>query len=189
MTIDYRTTYSWKESLDLGPQLVRLAEALPDHEQSGLIMQLHQIMLDLPTRVAQDLVADSDTRQEVLYRLGAAVELIDRVYPALDTAAVRSALDALQTRLTGETFSETIEAPVSASAIVVDEPLGGLSPQEAVSEAFDEVPDSSSATPTVAEPTSVAVTPAPDTAATVTPSVNIAVSEPATVNVQPDSVQ
>jgi hypothetical protein len=107
-TLKFKETYSWQGAVDLGTSLVVLAEALPTHEQTGLVMQLHQLMLDLPSQIAADLSENSRSRFGSIYRLASALDLIENIYPALDTADVRSDFIKLVTRLDSDTFSEKI---------------------------------------------------------------------------------
>ncbi len=105
---DFRAAASWKAAINIGPGLVRLAEELPASEQLGLAWQLQQVMVDLPATVAFDLQDnDRDTRVPVVLRLIAALDLIERVYPALDTTAVRQEADELVTSLTSDGFRGT----------------------------------------------------------------------------------
>jgi hypothetical protein len=121
MTVsEYRDTYSWQAALELGPRLMSLAEELPAAEEMGLSFQLRQLMVELPAVVAADLIQDGTTRQTVALKLVATLELVDRVYPALDTAATRTAADNLVERLMGAGFDERAtqqpEAPAPAPA-------------------------------------------------------------------------
>jgi hypothetical protein len=104
---DFRDTYSWKGAVELGPHLARLADELPAAEQMGLALQLRDGMVNLASGVGLDLL-DGDTfaRRRHAVRLLATLDLIDHVYPALDTAAARDALDKLLDRLTGPDFDE-----------------------------------------------------------------------------------
>ena len=106
--VEYRNTYSWQGAIALGPRLVSLSEDLPLHEQTGLVMQLHEFMVELPAMVAADLVDDTKLRFAPLYRLTAALELIERVYPALDGTQARQDLDTLGHRLSGASFADLV---------------------------------------------------------------------------------
>ena len=116
-----RSTYSWTGAIALGPALVSLAEALPAHEQNGLVMQLQQLMVELPAMITHDLVIGGETRHDSVFRLVAALELIDRIYPALDGADAREALDTLAERLSGPNFQEVIAPPAVAVAPVAED--------------------------------------------------------------------
>jgi hypothetical protein len=111
---DYRETYSWQAAIDLGRPLTKLAEELPAQEQQGLIMALQRIMVELPGTIASDLILGTNTRVGCLVRLQAALELTERVYPALDTAEPRRLLDALVARCDSVGFTEIHAAPAPA---------------------------------------------------------------------------
>ena len=150
MTLDtYRTTYAWKSSLDLAPHLVRLAEQLPEAEAAGLAGLIRTLSADVPGAIATDLVTGSTTAMPAMLRTIGALEVIERVYPALDTAIVRAAADELATRVAGDNFAEAVEVPGAETAASTDtDPV----------ETFDESESPVPAPP--AEPTPLA--PAPD---------------------------
>ena len=131
MTIaDYRDTYSWQAAVELGRPLTVLTEELPAQEDRGLIMALQSLMIELPAAIAGDLVAGTSTRLAVIFRLQAALELIERVYPALDTAASKNGLDAIVERTESADFAaivvkpepyvESEETPVATTEAVAD---------------------------------------------------------------------
>lgn len=131
MTIaDYRDTYSWQAAVELGRPLTILTEELPAQEDRGLIMALQSLMIELPAAIAGDLVAGTSARLAVIFRLQAAFELIERVYPALDTAASKSGLDAIVERTESADFAaivvkpsayvESEETPVATTGAVAD---------------------------------------------------------------------
>lgn len=114
---DFRSAQSWQDAINLGPGLVRLAEELPASEQMGLAWQLQKAMVALPAAIAHDLMVDGDyTRREVALKLIASMELIDKIYPALDTAGVRAQVDSLLVLLDSDSFSQV---PATASAAVL----------------------------------------------------------------------
>ena len=129
MATDYRKTLAWQAAIDLGPQIVKLAEALPDTEQAGLAQQLRQLMVELPGAIALDVAEGSNVRLPLALRLDAALELVDRVYPALDAAPAQAALAKLLARLRSDQFDETEAAPapvpVEAEAeTLTEQPVG-----------------------------------------------------------------
>ena len=89
-----------------------LSEELPAHADRGLVMALQSSMLDIPTTIADDLINSTKTRQVAYLRLESALELIERVYPALDTAESKAKLDELIERTESSAFAETIRAPL-----------------------------------------------------------------------------
>ena len=105
---DYRTADAWQEALALGPALVRITEELPVHEQTGLVMQLHRLMIELPAAVASDLVSGGETRLLAYFKVVAAIELVERIYPALDSGSARQAIEVLATRIQPENFNRPV---------------------------------------------------------------------------------
>jgi hypothetical protein len=127
---EFRTAYSWQEAINLGPSLVRLAEELPGSEQMGLCWQVQQAMVDLPAAIALDLMEDNSfTRRLVTLKLLAALELIDKIYPALDTAGVRAEVDAVVERISSDRFTETAAgypaAPTQALPLATEPQAAG----------------------------------------------------------------
>jgi hypothetical protein len=163
---EYRSTQSWQGAIDLTPGLMELAEQLPTAEADGLSLQLRQIMVSFPAAIASDLVKGGDKRFMPLFKLVAALEMIDKVYPALDTTGSKTALDKLADLLNAPDFDQTAagqtEAP-AAPAPATAEPTPPI-----IAEPAEEAP--------AAEPTHVqvqAAAPAPN----------------GEDNVQPNSVQ
>ncbi len=136
---DYQNTIAWNSALELGPKLTQLAEELPVAEQNGLAQALLCLALDLPTAIGIDIQTGSNTRNEVLVRLQTALELTNRIYPALDIVSVERALEERIERFTGPNFSETIQAPSAEPSqadseeeipALIDQPIDlGLHPE------------------------------------------------------------
>ncbi len=124
---EYRKTKSWQLAIELGPKLLNLAEELPGIEDTGLGLQLRQLMVDLPAAVAADLLTDTQTRKTVVLKLVAVLELIDHVYPALDTPATKTATDELAERLFGARF-DAISGSDDAGTLSVAQSSNPASP-------------------------------------------------------------
>ena len=112
---DYRHTYSWQSAIELGRPLTKLTEELPSQENHGLITAIQGLMIDLPAAIAEDLISNGNSRQRVILRLESALELIESVYPALDTANSKQMLDELVERCTSDNFNEKVSAPLKHS--------------------------------------------------------------------------
>jgi len=172
---EYRDTLAWQGAIDLGPHIVKLAEELPQAEQTGLGQQLRQLMVELPGVIAMDLVDGSSARLQVALRLAGALELTERIYPALDTAAARTALDTLTERLSSGSFTEKITVAGQPEALapgqIADLPNEGEA-APATAPVAPEVPAA------VATPVSVEAQPSATNP-----------EETTTVHVQPDSGQ
>lgn len=92
---DYRSQPLWKASIDLAPALARLADELPAAEANGLSHSLRSLMIALPAAIASDQITHDSERHLVALKLISTLELIERVYPALDTSDIRNSTDAV----------------------------------------------------------------------------------------------
>jgi hypothetical protein len=99
-----------------------LAEELPAAEELGLNLQLRKLMIELPAAIATDLLQGTKTRFDPALKLTSALELIERVYPALDTATTRAEAEQLVERLLGDTFDDSLTPGSSAAPVVVEQP-------------------------------------------------------------------
>ncbi|HEX3081913.1 MAG TPA: hypothetical protein VHQ86_01530, partial [Candidatus Saccharimonadia bacterium] len=145
-------------------------------EQVGLSMQLRQAMADLPVAIAVDVLEkDSYTRKPAILKLAAILDLIEKVYPALDTAPARAAVDKLADRLASDEFNKSsgskpalpAEAaapkPAPADVPVTEAEAGDAQPSRPVTPAGEVVvlPDGSTASSSHRSVTAVPVTSAP----------------------------
>ncbi|HEY2004548.1 MAG TPA: hypothetical protein VGH44_05555 [Candidatus Saccharimonadia bacterium] len=153
----YKESANWQAAINIGPKLIALADDMPASEQMGLGMQLRQIMVDLPATVADDLLHGGNTRHLQALKLVAALELIDRVYPALDTASAKTAAD----KLTAQLLSR--ETPTAGPSV---EPQPRVAQSERDSEAAAEHAGAVEPAPSGTEPSSVPVMPASEPAVT-----------------------
>lgn len=187
---EFRDTHSWQGAIELGPKLVRLAEDLPVAEQMGLSLQLRQSMVDLPAAIAVDLLeGGSNTRKPATLRLVAMLDLIEKIYPALDTADVRGAVDTLAERIASDKFGE--QTAGAATAYLPGATTPATTEHLAVD--LDEPAAAPSAVPVVPEAPVPAPAPAPEVAPTkihVTPEGEVVPAQGHQENnVHPDSVK
>jgi hypothetical protein len=147
---EHRKTLSWKGAIDLGPGLIRIAEEMPASEELGLSLQIRQAMVELPAAIVADLENGTNTRQAVVYKLVASLELVDRVFPALDTVKTKQDVERLVERLSGPDFTERPSAPAPAAAPIPVTPEAHDEPAESPAPA--PVPAAEPAEPTVPAP-------------------------------------
>jgi hypothetical protein len=95
----YRTFRAWEEAITLSQQVHGLIESLPSDEQSALAMSLNSAAVNIPTTIAINLIHMQIPDIRDLVALQTQLELIDRIYPALDTAEVADAASLLLARL------------------------------------------------------------------------------------------
>ncbi len=94
-------------------QLVHgLIEALPTDEQSALAVSLNAAVVNVPTTVALNLIQNQEADIRDILALQTQLELIERIYPALDTAGATESASSLFARLrTPDQFRELIPLP------------------------------------------------------------------------------
>jgi hypothetical protein len=117
----YRTYYSWQEAMQLSLLLYRQADDLPDEEQHLLASDLRRAAVEVPTQVAENLMSQQPASLSAIIKLQIIMELIGKVYPALDTADTEKAVNMLAGRLQDPNrFMEVLPQPV-APAPAADE--------------------------------------------------------------------
>lgn len=104
---DFRNTDKWRWAIELAQDIAGLAEQLPAQEELGLGMELRKTMVKLPAAIAVE-TSPGDTMHRHLYiaRIAAALDIVDKVYPALDTGEARTKLE----KLMGEA-PKAVDAP------------------------------------------------------------------------------
>lgn len=104
---DFRSTDQWRQAIDLAQDIAQLAEQLPAQEELGLGMELRKAMVKLPAAIAVE-TSPNDIAHRHLYmaRIAASLDIVDKVYPALDTGEARTKLE----KLMGEA-PKAIDAP------------------------------------------------------------------------------
>lgn len=95
----YRNFKVWEEAINLSLQVHGLIESLPAGEKSALAVSLNAAAINIPTTIAVNLIQmDSPNIHEVI-GLQTQLEIIERIYPALDSADVTEAASTLLARL------------------------------------------------------------------------------------------
>lgn len=113
MIDNYRIYLAWKEAIDLSKRVHGLIESLPSDEQSGLAASLNTVSVAIPTQIALDIMHQRPADLTGVVGLQTQIELINQIYPALDTAEVEHAAANLLTRLQQpDRFNETPPALV-----------------------------------------------------------------------------
>ncbi|HSX41614.1 MAG TPA: hypothetical protein VLF21_03240 [Candidatus Saccharimonadales bacterium] len=92
---EIKRTDSWKNALALAKELVSVGEEFSDSETNVLAHHIRQAIADVPAAVAADLMAQHKLNPEPLVRLAAVLELVNKIYPAIDTAAADILLNKL----------------------------------------------------------------------------------------------
>jgi len=137
---ELQTAYAWQEALELSKRLVHICEEFSDSDTNVIVWHLRQAIVDVPAGVAADLEAGEDASMGSVVRLMTSLELVRKIYPAIDTAAADEQLDKLVARMKSDTFAERepdpeveedAEQPEPATPAVSSNPEAGLTAEPA----------------------------------------------------------
>lgn len=151
--INYKHSYAWQTAIDLIPLVNRLSDDLPAGEGDSLGGELRRTVIDLATGIAVTIMSGSAPKLESAIRLETQLEVIRRVYPALDTSAVEQSLSSLLQRLQSDDYAEMKPLPPPPSP-ALQEPLAADidgSTDETAAPVEAAAPDSQSPPPTLVE--------------------------------------
>lgn len=111
MKEEYRQYHSWEEAIKLSQQVHGLIESLPSDESSALAASLNAAAVSVPANVALNIMLGQPADIRYIVELQTQIELVNRIYPALDTASVERAASQLLERLQSvERFREMVAA-------------------------------------------------------------------------------
>lgn len=143
--------------MKLSVQVHNLVESLPEDERSALAASLSETAVRIPTSVAMDLIKGESAEVKAIVSLLTQIELVDRIYPALDTAEVQTAAQNLLVRLQDEGQFKAMIAQAPAPATVDEEADDKDLDEDSENDEEDE--DSEDNDDEVSEPTVVHVQP------------------------------
>ena len=127
---EVKKAYAWQDAIELSKCLVSMCEEFSDAETNVVVWHLRQAVVDIPAAVAADLKAGRSATMEPLVKLATELELVDRIYPAIDISDAEERLQILMNRMESDTYLERESAPVQDSEEDDDEqdtaqPAGG----------------------------------------------------------------
>ena len=116
----YQQAVVWELVLQLAQGLYNVADELPASD-AGLVAALYQSASTVPAEIGAALVERRLPKVEPLMGLAAQLEIVDRVYPAIDTTEAQSGFEEILTYLESpERFSQTKPILVSPSETAVE---------------------------------------------------------------------
>jgi hypothetical protein len=118
---EVKTAYAWQEAMELAQELVEVCENFSS-DSNVLLGHLRQAVVDIPATVAIDLKFGRMATMEPVIRLATELELVHKVYPAIDTAEVPAKLQALIERMSSNRFVERQPAEVEPSGEGAESP-------------------------------------------------------------------
>ncbi|MFI5240742.1 MAG: four helix bundle protein [Candidatus Saccharimonadia bacterium] len=99
MMQDYRKYLVWEEAIVLATQVHNLIDSLPESERSALAVSLNDAAVSLATSISISLSMSQPPVATKAIALLTQLEMVDRIYPALDTAEVDAAAAKLLAKL------------------------------------------------------------------------------------------
>lgn len=118
----YRSYYAWQEAMKLGLTLYHLADELPNEEQHLLASDLRRAAVEVPSVIAHNLLGGQTADLLPIIKLQTAMELIGKIYPALDTADAEAEIKTLADRVSDHgRFMEVVPAPTPVPVPPADE--------------------------------------------------------------------
>lgn len=138
---DVTKVYAWQEAMELSKELIRICEEFSDGEKNVLAWHIRQAVVEIPASIAADIeLGRKDPTLEPVIRLATELELVHRIYPAIDTDGAPEKLKALVERMKSDAYlerepeaeeEEGVDTEVQAQAsgvVTVDKPAAKIQP-------------------------------------------------------------
>ncbi|HUC87179.1 MAG TPA: hypothetical protein VMR75_02540 [Candidatus Saccharimonadales bacterium] len=108
---DIKKAYAWREALELSKRLVQICEEFSDVDTNVLVWHLRNSVVDIPSTIAADLQASRWATMEPVVKLATVLELVRKIYPAIETSPAEDQLEKLMQRMQSEQFTEREPEP------------------------------------------------------------------------------
>lgn len=102
---------AWQEAIALSQSLVHLIEEFSDGDRNVIVHHLRKAVVEIPASVAADLTANRKPTMEPVVKLFTELELINKIYPAIDAGDAEAKLATLVERMQSKQFSEREPEP------------------------------------------------------------------------------
>lgn len=123
-----RKTYAWQEAMKLSQELLRICEEFSDSDRNVLAGHLRQAVVDIPATVASDVVLNQGPTLQPIVRLATNLDLIHKVYPAIETGKAPEQVKALMERMQSVNYRESEPEPESESESADVDPMSSVQP-------------------------------------------------------------
>ncbi|MCW5947695.1 MAG: four helix bundle protein [Fimbriimonadales bacterium] len=125
----FRESETWKLGMDLAEKVYREADRLPEHEQLGLIMEMRQSAIRIPSAIAEGHGRGTEDDRHrfcqvalgALARLESEVLLQERIYDSMHVGDIHFMIDNLRILLLRELDSYELD---DASEFDIDDDFG-----------------------------------------------------------------
>ena len=135
---DIKKAYAWREALELSGQLVKICEEFSDVDTNVLVWHLREAVVDIPAGIAADLQAKRPATIEPVVKLVTELELVNKIYPAIETGKADEQLERLMQRMQSDGFSEREPAPEAEEPAADPQPEAPKAPQKIEVDGGDE---------------------------------------------------
>jgi hypothetical protein len=115
MMQDVKKAYAWQEAIELSGELLQVCEEFSSND-NVVLGHLRQAVIDIPATIATDIKFRRMATMEPVIRLATELELVHKIYPAIDTGEVPEKLAALMERMSTDRFNEREPEPEDESA-------------------------------------------------------------------------
>jgi hypothetical protein len=113
---DVKKTYIWQDAVALAAQVVKVCEEFTQSDGNVLVWHLRQSAVDVPASIASDLISNHDASLQPLTKLGVELELVNKIYPAIDIEAAKIQLQKVMERIQSGAFAERQVEPAEETA-------------------------------------------------------------------------
>lgn len=125
----FRESETWKLGMDLAEKVYREADRLPEHEQLGLIMEMRQSSIRIPSAIAEGHGRGTEDDRHrfcqvalgALARLESEVLLQERIYDSMHVGDIHFMIDNLRILLLRELDAYELD---DASEFDIDDDFG-----------------------------------------------------------------
>lgn len=118
-----KNSYAWKEAIELSLDLIRICEEFSDGDHNVLLGHLKNAVVDIPASIAADIKYSRGANLEPVIKLATELELVHRVYPAVDTGGAPEKVQKLLARMESNNFHEQIPQKAEVAPIPEEEPI------------------------------------------------------------------
>ncbi len=118
-----KNSYAWKEAIELSLDLIRICEEFSDGDHNVLLGHLKNAVVDIPASVASDIKYSRGANLEPVIKLATELELVHRVYPAVDTGSAPEKVKSLLARMESNDFHEQIPTKPEPAPKPEEEPV------------------------------------------------------------------
>lgn len=148
-----KNSYAWKEAIELSLDLIRICEEFSDGDHNVILGHLKNAVVDIPASIASDIKYSRGANLEPVIKLATELELVHRVYPAVDTGGAPDKVQKLLARMESNNFHELTPAEPDLAPEPEEKPVEIKEQPKVEEPKVEELEPEVAEEPTVEEPT------------------------------------